>query len=48
VLAMFYVDDGHVAAKTAEEADALLYLVAFMFSMRFGEPEGCLGIEKNS
>lgn len=46
VLAMFYVDDGLVAARTAAEADALVDLVASMFAIRaLGEPEDFLGIE---
>jgi hypothetical protein len=45
VLAMFYVDDGLVAAKTAAEADALVDLVGSMFKIRkMGEPENFLGI----
>ena len=45
VFAMFYVDDGLVAARTAEEADALVELVASMFAIRaLGEPEDFLGI----
>jgi hypothetical protein len=45
VMAMFYVDDGLVAARTAAEADALVDLVASMFSIRaLGEPEDFLGI----
>jgi hypothetical protein len=48
VLAMFYVDDGLVAAKTAADADALVELVAGMFSIRaLGEPENFLGIQVN-
>ena len=44
-MAMFYVDDGLVAARTAAEADALVDLVASMFSIRaLGEPEDFLGI----
>jgi hypothetical protein len=46
VLAMFSVDDGLVAAKTAEQADALVELVASMFAIReLGEPEDFLGIQ---
>lgn len=46
VLAMFYVDDGMVAARTADEADALVDLVASMFAIRkLGEPQDFLGIE---
>jgi hypothetical protein len=45
VLAMFYVDDGLVAAKTVAEADALVDLVGSMFDIRkIGEPEDFLGI----
>ena len=45
VLAMFYVDDGLVAARTAAEADALVDLIASMFAIRaLGEPEDFLGI----
>jgi Reverse transcriptase (RNA-dependent DNA polymerase) len=46
VLAMFYVDDGLVAARTAAEADALVALVASMFAIRaLGEPQDFLGIQ---
>jgi Reverse transcriptase (RNA-dependent DNA polymerase) len=46
VLSMFYVDDGLVAARTAAEADALVELVASMFSIRaLGEPQDFLGID---
>ena len=46
VLAMFYVDDGFVAARTAAEADALVDLVGSMFAIRkLGEPTDFLGIE---
>lgn len=46
VLAMFYVDDGLVAARTPEEADALVELVGTMFQIRkLGEPTDFLGIE---
>ena len=46
VFTMFYVSDGMVAARTAAEADALVDLVASMFSIRaLGEPEDLLGIE---
>jgi hypothetical protein len=46
ILAMFYVDDGLVAARTAAEADALVDLVASMFAIRkLGEPQDFLGIE---
>lgn len=45
VLALFYVDDGLVAAKTGEQADALVALVASMFAIRaLGEPKDFLGI----
>jgi hypothetical protein len=43
---MFYVDDGMVAARTAAEADALVDLVAGMFSSRrLGDPQDMLGIK---
>jgi hypothetical protein len=46
VLAMFYVDDGLVPAKTAEKADTLVELVASRFAIRaLGEPEDFLGIQ---
>jgi hypothetical protein len=46
VLTIFYVDDGMVAAWTSAEADALVDLVAGMFSMRkLGEPQDILGIK---
>jgi hypothetical protein len=46
-LTIFYhVDDGMVAARTAAEADALVDLVAGMFSIRkLEEPQYMLGIE---
>jgi hypothetical protein len=45
VFAMFYVDDGLVAARTAEEADGLVDMIAAMFEIRaLGEPEDFLGI----
>jgi hypothetical protein len=45
-MAMFYVDDGLVAARTADEADELVDLVASMFANRaLGEPQDFLGIE---
>jgi hypothetical protein len=48
VLAMFYVDDGLVVARTAKEADALVELVASMFAIRaLGEPKDFLGIQVN-
>ena len=44
-LAMFYVDDGLVAARTAAEAEALVAIVASMFAIReLGEPSDFLGI----
>ena len=44
-LAMFYVDDGMVAARTTAEADALVDMVAAMFEIRrLGEPDDFLGI----
>jgi hypothetical protein len=44
VLAMIYVDDGLVAARTAREADALVELVASMFAIRaLGEPKDFFG-----
>jgi hypothetical protein len=46
VMAMFYVDDGLVAAHTADEADALVDLVSSIFEIRaLGEPKDFLGIE---
>jgi hypothetical protein len=43
---MFYVDDGLAAARSDEEAEALVDLVASMFAIRrLGEPEDVLGIE---
>jgi hypothetical protein len=46
VLALFYVDDGLVAAKRGEEADALVELVGSIFEIRkLGEPVDFLGIE---
>ena len=45
VLAMLYVDDGLVAARTVAE-DALVELVASMFAIRAsGEPDDFLGIQ---
>jgi hypothetical protein len=45
VFAMFYVDDGLVAAHTAEEADALVDLIAGIFEIRrMGKPSDMLGI----
>jgi hypothetical protein len=45
VLAMFYVDDGLVAAKPAVEADALGNLAGPMFEIRkLGDPQDFLGI----
>jgi hypothetical protein len=46
VMTIFYVDDGMVAAQTAAEADALVDLVAGMFSVhKLGEPQDMSGIE---
>jgi len=46
VMCMFYVDDGLVAARSDSEAEALVDLVADMFSIRkLGEPDDVLGIE---
>jgi hypothetical protein len=46
VMALFYVDDGLVAARTTEEADALVELVESIFQIRkLGEPVDFLGIE---
>jgi hypothetical protein len=46
VMCMFYVDVGLVAARSDEEAAALVDLVASMFTIRqLGEPEDVLGIE---
>jgi hypothetical protein len=47
VLALFYVDDGLVvAARTAEEADALVDFLESIFEIRkLGEPVDFLGIE---
>ena len=43
---MFYVDDGLAAARSDEEAEALVDLVASMFAIRrLGEPEDVLGIQ---
>jgi hypothetical protein len=45
VLALFYVDDGLVAARTATEADALVDQIASVFAIRkLGEPQDFLGI----
>jgi Reverse transcriptase (RNA-dependent DNA polymerase)/gag-polypeptide of LTR copia-type/Integrase core domain/GAG-pre-integrase domain len=45
VLALFYVDDGLVAAKTAGEADALVARIGKVFNIRaLGEPSDFLGI----
>jgi hypothetical protein len=42
---MFYLDDGLVAADTADEADALVDLIAGIFEIRrMGEPSDMLGI----
>jgi hypothetical protein len=41
-----FIDYGMVAARTAAEADALVDLVAGMFSIhKLGEPQDMLGIE---
>jgi hypothetical protein len=46
VLAMFYVDDGMVAARNDVEADALVDVIASIFEIRrLGEPQDMLGIE---
>jgi hypothetical protein len=46
VLTMFYVDDGMVAAQTAEEADDLVDLITSILKTRkLGEPQDMLGIE---
>jgi hypothetical protein len=46
VLTMFYVDDGMVAARTEEEAEGLVDLIASVFeTRRLGEPQDMLGIE---
>jgi hypothetical protein len=46
VLAMFYVDDGMVAARTDAEADALADTMASIFEIRrLGVPQDMLGIE---
>ena len=46
VLSMFYVDDGLVAAKADEEADALVDLIESMFAIRrIVDPQDFLGIE---
>jgi hypothetical protein len=45
IMAMFYVDDGLVAARTSEEADGLVDLIGSMFKIRkLGEPVDFLGI----
>jgi hypothetical protein len=45
-MTIFYADDGMVAARTAAEADALVDLVAGMFSIhKLGEPQDMLGIK---
>jgi hypothetical protein len=45
VVAMFYVDDGLVAAPTAEEADAIVDKMGTIFEIRkLGEPTDSLGI----
>jgi hypothetical protein len=46
VLTMFNVDDGMVAARTDEEAEGLVNLIASIFEThRLGEPRDILGIE---
>jgi hypothetical protein len=46
VLAMIYVDDGLVAARTAAEADALVALIGRLFKIRaIGAPQDFLGIQ---
>jgi hypothetical protein len=46
VLALFYVDDGLVAARTTRGVDALVDLVELIFEIRkFGEPVDFLGTE---
>jgi hypothetical protein len=46
VLTMVYVDDGMVAARTVEEAEGLVDLIASIFeTRRLGEPQDMLGIE---
>ena len=45
LLALFYVDDGLVAARTAAEADALVAMMGEMYQIRvIGEPSDFLGI----
>ncbi len=45
VLAVFYVDDAIIAAKTAAQADAIVALIGSMFEIRsLGEPRDFLGI----
>jgi hypothetical protein len=45
VVAMFYVDDGLVAAPTAEKADAIVDKMGTVFEIRkLGEPTDYLGI----
>jgi hypothetical protein len=46
VMTIFYVDHGMVAVRTAADADALVDLVAGMFSIhKLGEPQDMLGIK---
>jgi hypothetical protein len=45
VVALFYVDDGMVDAKTTEEAEALVQMLATLFDIRaLGEPMDFLGV----
>ena len=46
-LAMFYVDDGMIAARTAKAADELVDRIAAIFPIRreHGDPQDMLGIE---
>jgi hypothetical protein len=45
-MAMFYVDDGLVAARTSAEADAIISLIGSLFEIKvLGEPKDFLGIE---
>jgi hypothetical protein len=47
VMALFYVDDGLVAARTAAAADALVALIGSIFDIRVhdGEPEDFVGVQ---
>jgi hypothetical protein len=46
VMAMFYVDDGFVAARTSAEADAIVSLIGSLFEIKvLREPQDFLGIE---